>query len=232
MRYGSASCTRRASRCASSPSARSIVTTPSACPVVTGSSRRRQQVERDAVGGQAQVVELVDQPPLGRLGVGERGQGVEVGVGGPGAGERARAAEQAGRVHQPVAARHLGVGAAATARPSDAPVRIGEDHAHPRAAVQARRVLGRRPGVGRRGRRWGAGRPVRAHRRPRGSMSTATSSTAPAGGVVSGSRWRSGQRAPNAASSAGGARSSSAASSGGHTSSMAEGCHPPYRQPG
>ena len=219
--------------------------------------RRRQQVERQAVGGQAQVVELVDQPPLGRLGVGERGQGVDVGVRGPGAGERARAAEQAGRVHQPVAARHLGVGAA------DVPVhrdQLPSRAAVPqlRAAVQAGRVLEedqvsadgagegphaafypdprgscrrRRPSHSPWNRR--RSRPSTAAC-PRSSPATARCahgcSSSPGGRQVMPS-WANRRRVV-AASSAGGVRSSSAASSGGHTSSMAEGCHTPYRQSG
>ena len=55
VRYGSASCTRSASRCGSLPSARSIVTTPSACPVVTGFDSARQQVEREPVRGHARA---------------------------------------------------------------------------------------------------------------------------------------------------------------------------------
>ena len=51
VRYGSASLTRSASRCGSSPSARSMVMTPSACPVITGCVRAGEQVERQAVVG-------------------------------------------------------------------------------------------------------------------------------------------------------------------------------------
>ena len=77
--------------------------------------RAREQIEGELVVAvarldrEAQLAELEQQPPLRRLGDPEGGQTVPVGVGGAGASERAREAEPAGLLDEPVAAGDLGV---------------------------------------------------------------------------------------------------------------------------
>ena len=123
MRYASPSCWRTNSRWASSDSERSRVITPASCPVITSWPRDDRNSKATprcssmlrSTTGRPRSSELREQPPLGRLGVGEGLDGIDLEVVGP---HRCQPTARAQRLdvvdrHQPVAASDAQIGAAA-----------------------------------------------------------------------------------------------------------------------
>ena len=73
-----------------------------------------EQIEGQLTGrdaGEPELEQLHDHPALGAFGGGKADQAIDVLVGGPGSGQLARAAQPPRRLHHPVAAGQLGVGA-------------------------------------------------------------------------------------------------------------------------
>ena len=135
----------RRARCASSrggrsASARSSVTTPSACPVVTGplalESRSNFRPLAIVADRQAELEQLEDQPPLGRLGDREAAEPRLIRRAGAGERARARTARRAATPLQPISARFAHP--RPRRRPSSA---ASQSKPELGAAVQALRVL-------------------------------------------------------------------------------------------